>query len=371
MPSLPTAACATLGAILLSASGARAATDAPLGVTTPGPFRGLFLDLPLADAGPRLRTGLDLRWSLANEWSKPTAVTRGGRTVRLQEDAQADVVQASLTLPLRRFTAAPFARRLSTTLELRAVALWGGWTDRPIEGWHGLVQSWNFERQLYPRDDVNVSLAEDGGRTFGDVRSERVALGDLAVRTQLVLVGASPEDDTPPPRAAVALRLDVKLPTGDRGRFGGSGRPDAGLGLAATVRASWLTAHALADVRVIADLPGGLALQPRRFQGGLDVSLVARVLGLALVLEDRISSPLMEAGWKLPADQLEPEATAWYALFRAHNQVSGGIRAGDVTVFFSEDFTIGWRLPNDPGPRWFYDSNAPDVVVGLSWARAW
>jgi hypothetical protein len=163
----------------------------------------------------------------------------------------------------------------------------------------------------------------------------------------------------------------VKLPTGSAGRLGGSGGVDAGIGLATTfLAARWLTAHALASVRAVSGLPREVALQPRRLQAGLDLSLVARLGPIAVVLEDRISSPLFESGWRLP-DEVESAATAgWYSLFRPHNQLSGGLRWRELTVFFSEDFTPGARLPSDDGPGWFYESNAPDVVLGVAWARS-
>lgn len=365
--------CAFVGALLLALHASpvvAAAPDAPLGVATPGPFRGLFLDLPLADAGAPAALAIDVRWWLANDWSKPTVVSRDGRTVRLQGDAQYDTLQVAVTVPWRRFLRAPFARRLSTTVEAHASVIWGGWTDGLIEDWHRLIGSSNFQRQLSPRDRVHLRLSEDGGPTLADVHSAGVVLGDLVVRNQLVLVGVEPGPSGAPPRGAIAVRLDLKLPTGPLHRLGGSGGADAGLGLAGTVRAGPLTVHALASARVVSGLPQGFALQPRRLQAGGDLSLVLRVgRRVALLLEDRLSTPLMRSGWRLPANETQPEATTWYALFRAHNQVSGGVRIGEVTVFLSEDFTPGGRIASDPGPRWFYDSNAPDIVIGVSWAR--
>jgi len=40
-----------------------------------------------------------------------------------------------------------------------------------------------------------------------------------------------------------------------------------------------------------------------------------------------------------------------------------------VTVWFSEDFTPG-RRP-EVGWRWFYDTNAPDLVLGVAIATPW
>lgn len=345
---------------------ARPVDTGPLGVGTPGPLRGLFLDMPLADARPAAAPRLELRWAVANGWSKPTPLVRGGDQVEVQADAQSEELTLAVTIPWDAVADGALARRARTTVEARALVWWGGWTDRPIEAWHALVGAWNFERQLHARDAVRLRLAEPEGATLADVRGARAAAADLALRTQLQLAGGAPED-----RVAAALRLDLKLPVGAVASLTGSGGWDVGAGLAATAAPlPWLTVHALASVRRVSDLPRRFALQPRRWQGGLDLSLVAR-LGrrVALVLEDRISSPLMERGWRLADGVVEPEATAWYALFHAHNQVSGGVRVGEVTVFFSEDFTPGARIAGDPGPRWFYDSNAPDFVLGVAWAR--
>jgi hypothetical protein len=168
----------------------------------------------------------------------------------------------------------------------------------------------------------------------------------------------------------VTFRADLKLPLGSLDELTGSGGLDAGAGLEASAAvAPWLTAHALASVRAVSRFPRAFPLQPRRIQGAGELSLVARFGNVALLLEDRLVSALLQDGWSVSPDVREPEATAYYGLFRAHNQVSGGIRYRSVTVFLSEDFTPGRRLATDPGPRWFYDSNAPDVVLGVAWAR--
>jgi len=359
---------AALPLLLALPASALAVSDAPLGVGTPGAFRGLFLEMPAADARGAGTGSLDVRWWMANDWSVPTRLTRGARAVWVQDDAQADVLQASLTLPWSRWLAAPFFGRLESTGVLRVTERWGGWTDAGIERWHDLIGTWNFQREFYRRDAVGVTLAEEGGPTMVRLRHPAPALSDLVLRTQLRLVEAAPAEDTRTPWA-LSLRADVKLPTG-LGPLGGSGGIDGGLGLAAAwAPTPWFTVHGLASVRAISSLPRGFALRPRPLQAGLDLSVVVRLWRrLALVVEDRLSSPLFQAGWKL-GEVKEPEATAYYALFRAYNQISGGVRVGELTVFFSEDFTPGERVHGDAGPKWFYNSNSPDVVLGLSWRR--
>jgi hypothetical protein len=356
--------------LLARAARALAVPDGPLGVGTPGTFRSLFLEMPLSDARVLGAPKLDLRWWLANDWSVATRLGRGDRVVWVQQDEQADVVQLSVTLPWSRLGEARWLRRWQTTAELRLVEHWGGWTDRPIERWHELIGSWDFQREFFPRDAVSLRLAEEGGATLADLGHPQLALSDLALRTQARIAQGAPRPGGAVPWA-IALRADLKLPTGRVAELGGSGGVDAGLGLASTLAPlPWLTVHAQGAVRFISPLPHGFPLEPEPLQWGVDVSAVIRVADrVALIAEDRLSSSLFRGGWSLAPGEKEPEATAYYSLFRPHNQISGGLRIRELTVFFSEDFTPGKRLPSDPGPSWFYNSNAPDVTLGLAWAH--
>ena len=54
-----------------------------------------------------------------------------------------------------------------------------------------------------------------------------------------------------------------------------------------------------------------------------------------------------------------------YADFRAHNQISFGVRRGAFTFWMSEDFTPG---PNPHSVlRFLWVSNAPDLVMGIAY----
>lgn len=368
---------AAVAALALAGAGAAGAqrADAPLGVGAAGPVRALALDMPLADARGAASPTVEVRWVAANTWSAPTTLLRGGERAEVRLDAQTDVLQATLEFPWRRARALPLADRITTRLEARVLRTWGGWTDRSIEAWHGAVRSWNFDREAWPRDALDVRVGAAGGGRAIAVRSPRSALGDVAVRTSVRIAGArsSPAPGDAPARLAVALRLDLKIPTGSPWRLGGSGAPDAGVGVEATCApARWLTGHGLASLRAVGPLPRGVRLRTRPLQPGLELSLVARLSRhLALLLEDRLLSPaLADHGWRLSPEVDRPQASAWYALFRAQNQISAGLRVGEATVFLSEDFTLGRRHARDDGPGWFYDSNAPDLAFGLAWAHA-
>ena len=241
--------------------------------------------------------------------------------------------------------------------------------DGIISGWHGLIGTTNFSRNLYPEHRVNLQLEEPGGRALADLHHPGLTLSDLALRTQgTLLAGEAPAGGAAP--WAVAVRADLKLPVGRPEALGGSGGVDGGLGLAATwAPKPWLTLHWLGDVRLISPLPDGFPLQPRTVQWGLDFSGVLRLGAVALVGEGRLSSRLFRGGWSLQPREIDPQATAYYGLFCPYNQLSAGVRFSEVTVYFSEDFTLGRRLPTDDGPPWFYNSNSPDIVLGVAWAR--
>jgi hypothetical protein len=348
------------------------AITAPLGGGTPGPIRQLFLDPTLADARAVGSRSFALRLETANSWSVPTVVMRGGRTVAVQLDVQADGLLFAARLPWSALGdgSGSWHARVATTLRWRLTGFWGGFEDGGIEAWHGLVGAYNFRRNRYPRDRVNLRLTEQGATAF-DLDSGRLAVGDLVVGTQVLMAsgGASHVADAAAgePAWGISARLDLKAPTGSLARAGGSGGVDVGLALlASTELAPWAVLHGMVFGSAVSPLASPVALQPRRFHAGVDVSLVLLTGRWAFIIEDRVLSPLLESGWTVldgGNDSVYISSPAG-ALFRTHNQFSVGLRRGSVTLALSEDFTPG---PNPRGARkWFYNANAPDVVLALT-----
>jgi len=366
---------AVLALALLAAvpSSAGAATDAaaPLGGGTPGPVRQLFLDPALADARGQDRASFSARLESANSWSAPCVFTRGGRAAVVQLDDQADALALALDLPWTLWRPGGWRERVSTSVRWRGTAFWGGFEDGGIEAWHHLVGAYNFSRQLYGRDAIHLRLTDLGGARAFDLESGRLAWGDLAIGTQVRLAegGASlvPDAAAGTARWALAARLELKLPTGSLARVGGSGHPDAGLVLLATRElAPWAVVHGMLFGTINAPLASPVALQPRLFHGGIDLSVAFLGWGFTFLLEDRWLTPLMEEGWTA-VDGGDDDlflSSAYNALFRSHNQISFGLRRGPFTLAFSEDFTLG----SNPRARrsWFFSSNAPDTVLAFT-----
>jgi hypothetical protein len=329
-----------------------------------------------ADARALRAPRWEVRWTLANDWSAPMVVARGERRVRLQTDAQSDALVVALAVPWSALApgAGALGARLTTTAEARAVVHWGGVTDGPIEGWHRLIASAEFDRAEHPRDATRVTLQDADGGAGIAVAGPRAALGDLALRTQLLLAegGASAAD---PARArwGVSARLDLKLPLGRPARLGGSGGWDAGAAVLGTAElAPWATAHALASAVAVSPLAADVPLQPRRWRFAGALSLALRAGGFALLVEDRVASAIFPGGWERvePAAAAGLDALGWYGAFLPQNRIAVGLRRGGFTAWFSEDWTPGGAPHSGGGANWFYDSNAPDVALGVTYARA-
>jgi hypothetical protein len=303
---------------------------------------------------------LDVRYSVANTWNERMTLSRGGRGAAQELDEQADSIAVHVRAPWSRWLG-PEYRRLSTSIEGRATLHWGGYTDHPIEAWHGLVGAFNYQRSDFPRNQVHLLYSDDGGTAF-DLRGTTFAFGDLVVRNQFSFLEST--------EYGLAFRLDVKLPTGSLSAAGGSGGFDVGVGLLGTAElTSWLTVHALASVSRFSGLSANTLLQPKDWHFGAEISLAASWGQTTFLVEDRVLTPLLQPGWswfsKGGDDALL--SSGFYADFRTHNQVSFAIRRGRFTTWLSEDFTPGAN--GHSTMTWGWSSNAPDVVVGLSFTQ--
>ena len=356
-------------AVALLCAAAEPPSRAPLGTRTQGPLRELFLDVTSADARAPDSSELELRYSVANTWNEPMSVARGPSIASQEMDEQADSLAVRYRAPWSRFLGPRFAR-FATSVEGRITVHWGGYTDRAIEGWHSLVGAFNFERAIFPRNQIHLALGDDGGTAFR-LDHTTATVGDIVLRNQASLFeGGEPLSANARSRYGVAARLDLKLPTGPLASAGGSGGFDAGLGLLGTAELTgWLTAHALFSTSRFSHFACGCALQPAEWHWTFEASLAASLGRTTFLLEDRVVSPLLESGWSRVAWRGTDGflSSGLYAGFRAHNQVTFAIRYGRFTFWLSEDATPGSNSPSTL--QFLYMSNAPDVVLGLSFTQ--
>ena len=354
-----------------STGAAAAPGQGPLEVRVPGSLRDLFLDVVPWDARsvPALR--LDVGWTMANDWSTPTKLERDGQPVEVRLDEQADSITAAVRVPWGVVLGSPegsFLRRLTTALEVRGTLHWGGWSDAVIDAWHRALSYNDFARPAFPPNEVHLAFHPAFRSSPVQIDQATFAFGDVVLRNQLLLwEGGEPLLEGPAARAGVSLRLDLKIPTGSLGRMGGSGGWDVGLGLLGTWQLTeWLVGHAIVSGSIWSPMKGDMPLQPRTWQASAGLSLVVLLGDVSILLEDRWSTAPFQAGWGFV--EVNPEwnlqSSAFTAVTLPQNQIAAGVRWGPLTFWFAEDFTPGYVA--GLGPAWFYDSNAPDLAIGLT-----
>lgn len=346
---------------------------------TQGTLRELFLDLTLFDARALSQPRFDLRWAVANDWNAPMHLVRGGVSEGAQFlDEQADSLTLAERFPWSLLlgggpralpgSARPLAARLSTQLEGRLTLHWGGWTDRPIEAWHSLTAAFNYQREHYPRNELFLFQSDSKGQTFFITRPT-LAVGDVVLRNAFLLAEGAP-GFAGLAAWGLSLRLDLKLPVGKLARLGGSGGVDVGLALQGSRQLkSTLTLHGQLGLLRLGPLAADALLQNNRWMGVAEASLAWTVGRATLLFEDRVSTALFASGWeRSPFGGNDGYLSSGLAAtFRAHNQLTFAARLGRFTLWLSEDFTPGPN-PHSTLPI-LYVSNAPDVVLGLSYTH--
>jgi hypothetical protein len=222
-----------------------------------------------------------------------------------------------------------------------------------------MIQSFNYQREKYPRDEVHLHYSDDGGTAFR-IDSATLAPGDLTLRTQATLLEEGP--------VALAARVDFKLPIGSLSAAGGSGGFDAGAGFVTTWSiAPWATLHGLVALSYFSNLSAPTLLQPAPWHLTAEASFEAQLGNFTLLVEDRVLSQVLATGWDRvkQGDDDALLSSGLYAGFRAHNQISLGLRRGPFTMWLSEDFTPGSNEHSVVGFLWV--SNAPDLVMGIAY----
>ncbi len=123
-------------------------------------------------------------------------------------------------------------KTLEIGLDVPYVAHTGGVFDGFIEGFHNVFHFTNKSRNEVKNNQLDYQYIRNGVTRI-DIENSTSGLGDLMMSLGVRLY----RDDAPKGRSA-ALRLGLKLPTGDSDRLLGSGSTDFSLALAGTDPAS-------------------------------------------------------------------------------------------------------------------------------------
>lgn len=139
--------------------------------------------------------------------------------------------QANVTMKFETLRSGVFLRygateRWELALEVPTLYRNRGFMDGPIKAVEGATTGVAPARDALANTDYAFNISR-GGRTIASGREGVVGLGDSTVMSKYQLLQEAAWMPT------LSIRTALKLPTGDRSQFYGSGSPDFGLGLAA------------------------------------------------------------------------------------------------------------------------------------------
>ena len=102
----------------------------------------------------------------------------------------------------------------------------GGYLDSLIRGYHDLFGFPNDRQEEFDKNQIHYQLKDNGTTTF-EMKDRAQGFGDIRFSAAIPLFSASPDQ-----QRYLALRPQIKLPTGDADELLGSGGTDVSMGLA-------------------------------------------------------------------------------------------------------------------------------------------
>ena len=179
------------------------------------PIQQLVLSMP-GDRAAVLKQGvLDVRLELAETAS-----------IFRDQGSQASVSMKFETLRSGVFLRYGATERWEISVEVPLLYRYRGFMDGPIHAVEGATTGVAPARDALSNTGYAFNVSR-GGRTIASGREGAVGLGDSTVMSKYQVLRETVW------MPAVSVRTALKLPTGDKGQFFGSGSPDVGFGLAA------------------------------------------------------------------------------------------------------------------------------------------
>jgi hypothetical protein len=253
----------------------------PLPVRNFQPIQLLFLGMP-GDRAEVIKKGrLDVRVELAET-----------STIFNEHTAQASAVMKFEQLRSGLFLRYGLTDRWEVGMEVPALYRYRGFMEGVITATERATTGLSPARAALKDAGFAYNLSAAGRRRFSGTDGD-LGLGDITLLSKYQFLSQSAS------LPAVSLRLAVKVPSGDQGKFFGSGHPDVGIGLAVekTVAGRWILYGNVNGI-VPTGQVSGFALQP--FMSGIAAVeyLWSRVLSFTAQF-DYYSTPFDGSGLKL------------------------------------------------------------------------
>ncbi len=233
---------------------------------------------------------------------RATVLSKGRLDIRLELAETSTVFRddesrVSTTMKLETLRSAVFLRygltdQLEVGMEVPALYRYRGFLEGGITATERATTGLAPARDRLLNTGFAFNMTRDGQPLFSGGESS-LGLGDITLISKYQLQARS-ED-----RPAVAVRLALKLPTGDSARFFGSGHPDVGAGLAVeqAVGARWILYGNLNGIFPTGDV-AGLTLHPAWSALAAVEYLWSSTLSLVAQF-DYYSSPFQNTGTKI------------------------------------------------------------------------
>lgn len=334
---------AFLTLLLAIASATVLHADALLGKNIYLPYLG-FLTLPSGDFS-RLPPGsgsVSTRHYYVNDFRPfldiSTEALEAGEPRILNADYEAYTAELGLTVGL--------SNRARAGIDVRLHALYGGFLDGWIEGFHSLFGLPNSYRHYFPQDAIRIDMSTADG-TIRRIAEPTLRLGEIDLRTQVLLVERR--------RANLAGIAAISIPVPDPSRIVSSGTADLGLGFAGTI--AWtprISNHA--DLGLV--VPLASATPEPRFPRAMLNALVGVAWGFAARVEAVADLRIATPPYWLDHRYVHPIFGTYRMYSLPQTNLTVGVRArtdvGTIEAYVEEDF-LSWE--------------GADIVVGARWSR--
>ena len=201
--------------VLVAGSVAHADRGAPIYIANQNPFVQIF-GLPRAEAGSITPSGkLDIGF-LYHVSNNAISAEAGN------EEIIWDGETAQYNLRFRYGV----SERLELGMDVPYIDHSGGYLDSLIRNFHDLFGMSNDRQEKFNKNQIHYQLQENGSTTF-EMQDRAHGFGDIRFSAAIPLMGRTTKE-----QRHLALRPQIKLPTGDADHLLGSGGTDVSMGLA-------------------------------------------------------------------------------------------------------------------------------------------